>query len=430
MYGLTVALLVTILVLGTLVASAYLGVDYLAALLYSLGGIGVFLLAISWVWSPFTGTGGVEVLWTRYLLNIGTPFERWLADLADLADEALAPESFLGQAMGRLTALPWVVGVRWCHRAPSGHALREASEWRQVGETSRHVVPVRIGALDVELHTRRRVISALALHARLLVRVIHDFYQSKVRERELAERAHLSAIYETGARVTHDIKNLLQSLYTLTVAVRGMVSGGRTGQPRGEVEALLERQLPQICERLQLALEKLRAPGGDETRREPLSAWWAALRPRLDALLAEHGGVLPRGALRVRASLRDDPLVPGEVLDSIVQNLLENLRLKARREPDIEVEIALSSTPEGFSLTVRDTGSGIDPSVLPRLLEAPVPSRDGLGVGLHQSARLAEQHGLHLSVCSAEAGEVCFELRGRGHGGPSGSEAPGARRSA
>ena len=39
------------------------------------------------------------------------------------------------------------------------------------------------------------------------------FYIAKIREKTLTQQTHLKAIYETGARITHDIKNLLQSFW-------------------------------------------------------------------------------------------------------------------------------------------------------------------------------------------------------------------------
>ena len=87
---------------------------------------------------------------------------------------------------------------------------------------------------------------------RLLTQVVGEFYEGKRREAMLRRNAYLQAVHETGARLTHDMKNLLQSLYTLTSMA-----------PRGEDDAygaLLQRQLPQLTKRLQGTLDKLRSP--------------------------------------------------------------------------------------------------------------------------------------------------------------------------
>jgi signal transduction histidine kinase len=44
------------------------------------------------------------------------------------------------------------------------------------------------------------------------------------------------------------------------------------------------------------------------------------------------------------------------------------------------------------------------------LLRAPVSSRNGLGIGLYQAARLAESSGYRLELESNRDGAVCFVL--------------------
>jgi hypothetical protein len=44
------------------------------------------------------------------------------------------------------------------------------------------------------------------------------------------------------------------------------------------------------------------------------------------------------------------------------------------------------------------------------LTKAPVSSENGLGIGLFQTARLAEQAGYHLALADNRARSVCFLL--------------------
>ncbi len=53
---------------------------------------------------------------------------------------------------------------------------------------------------------------------KLLVQLLGEFYESKRREEQMHSAAYMRAVYETGARLTHDIKNLLQSLSVLCTA--------------------------------------------------------------------------------------------------------------------------------------------------------------------------------------------------------------------
>ena len=89
----------------------------------------------------------------------------------------------------------------------------------------------------------------------MLVQLIGYFHTAKRAQEELARNAHLKGIHDTGARITHDIKNLLQSLQTLTAAVE--TSGP---EKAADVQQLMQRQLPHLSQRLQGSLEKLRSP--------------------------------------------------------------------------------------------------------------------------------------------------------------------------
>lgn len=59
---------------------------------------------------------------------------------------------------------------------------------------------------------------SLIWHFNLVVQIIGEFYDAKISARQLSQMAYLKAIHETGARITHDVKNLLQSLNMLCFA--------------------------------------------------------------------------------------------------------------------------------------------------------------------------------------------------------------------
>jgi sensor histidine kinase regulating citrate/malate metabolism len=99
------------------------------------------------------------------------------------------------------------------------------------------------------------------------------------------------------------------------------------------------------------------------------------------------------------------------VFDPVLENCLENARKKREREPGIAitVELLAGDTP---GLAVADTGSAIAEDVLRTLFAAPVVGArtGGLGIGLYQAARLAEEAGFRLFVAQNERGRVRFVL--------------------
>ncbi|OGT82441.1 MAG: hypothetical protein A3H91_00445 [Gammaproteobacteria bacterium RIFCSPLOWO2_02_FULL_61_13] len=383
--------LVSLLVAGSLLTMYSGHVDYLTALIWTLTAIGGFLLLISWLLTPRMGFSGLTQLWQRAIINVGTPFERWLTNLASLFTRAQSSEDFLQQAMTELTLLDWVAGVQWQGLGRSN----------SVGVMTAFSSAFAFDPLAVRVHTYAPLGGALQIHCRLLVQLINHFYNAKHQERELTRQTHLSAIYETGARVTHDIKNLLQSLQALASIIASDES------PAGEVSRrLLRSQLPHLTQRLQLALDKLQAPSDARADSAFLKDWWHDLQVR-------NPGRRPK----FHTDISGDPLIPAELFDSVVENLLENLRGKHQVEPDLHVDVKLVSDGEQVYLEVCDSGSAIAPELAEGLLQGPVASQNGLGIGLYQAAKQAQQHGYVLSLQSNEPGRVCFRLTGRLHSG-------------
>jgi signal transduction histidine kinase len=69
-------------------------------------------------------------------------------------------------------------------------------------------------------------------------------------------------------------------------------------------------------------------------------------------------------------------------------------------------------TADPLLLVVCDNGTAIPESIRGMLLRGVVVSENGLGIGLYQAARWAEQLGYHLRLSDNQAGRVCFELSG------------------
>ncbi len=384
--AITTSLLASLLLLGSLINSYPLtDKDYIYAVIQTFLFIGIFLLLISWLVSPKTGFSGLAQLWTQSLLNIGTPFEQWVSNIASLSSETTTPEEFIETATERLLSLPMIEGVKWHVGDQNGtHGIE--------GRNSTDIQSVN---LFVRIMTSRSPGATLILHFKLLVTIIDHFYVAKLQERKLARQAHLQAIHETGARVTHDIKNLLQSLSNLTAIIS---SDSETRQQ--DTFALLERQLPLLTERLQLALDKLQAPWpADTPAQESLMTWWEQLKHRnLYETVTYH------------SSITHDKSIPVELFDSVVDNLLENYHAKEQVHTGITATVSATSTEEYLELEICDTGPPIPEDIAKRLFKEPLKSSAGLGIGLLQAHDLAEQLGYHLELKHNEEGNVCFVL--------------------
>ena len=380
----TISFLAIILALGSLVLMYHDGTDYIAALIVSLIAVGLVLISISWLLSPHSGFSGLAQLWTRSLLNIGTPFEQWLANLSEQRQTQQSAQAFLATAMGELVSLPWIAGARWT----------EGTTNEVYGEITRHEIHLTISDHPITLFTHVPPAGVMSLHCSLLVQLIDTFYTAKKQEQELAQKAHLHAIYETGARVTHDIKNLLQSLQTMTTLIET-----NSKETREKSLMLLKKQLPHISQRLQLALQKLQAPEKETSSHILAADWWEELSTRLE-----------ESNIRFNDYIKHDLLIPEELFNSVVENLIENAIHKRQVDPDIIITVTLKTDIKTIVLNVTDTGHAIDGGIAKLIFKEHVPSDSGHGIGLYQASRQAESLNYSLQLIENHDGNVSFEL--------------------
>lgn len=389
----TVSLITAMLAVVSMLITTQSGVDYPIALFQSLFGLSLFLFFISWFLSHNSGLVGPAQLWELSLLNIGSSLEHWLSELAALAGQEQSPDRFFEAALRTLLRLPLFEGVAWATGTGSG----------MIGTKTPHRVDLGANEVQVTLYARRPIRATLLQHCHVLVQLLLHFHTSKLRERQLAQRAHLEAIHETGARVAHDIKNLLQSLRTLALAVNAedtdRASEVQDPTRLAKGQALLSRQLPIIIRRLQTALEKLQAPETVSPVCADLATWWGEARARHQPL-----GVLFQAVITASHS------VPVDVFDTVLDNLLENAYHKRSLESDLQIEVTLAADAGRLRLSVCDHGKMIEPGIARSLFKETVASRTGFGIGLFQAARQAERAGYALSLAENRAGCVCFEL--------------------
>jgi signal transduction histidine kinase len=384
-YSLFLMLLLVVVILGSFTLMTLRRTPYIEALTHTvfLTAGAVFLIALAW--NPRSG-GGIGVFFARYLFSIGLPVERWLHFLAELSQVEARPERFLDEAVAGLLRLPSVAGVRW----RAGEAAGE-----QGGRTP-NALDYAASELELTIYSRYRLGPTLRWHLHLLGQLLAEFYVAKLREEKLRQASYLKAVHETGARMTHDIKNLLQSLGVLTsVAAREE----REGRDPERLQALLRRQLPLIERRLSETLEKFQRPHAAGETYVAARPWWEGLARQYRGEGVEFESDLPQPGARL----------PRSLFDSVADNLIRNALAKRIDDEGLRVRVTLECG-EGVALRVCDSGAAVPPDVAAVLLRAPVSSRSGLGIGLYQAARHAESSGYRLELESNRDGEVCFVL--------------------
>jgi len=392
-YASMIFLLLVALVLGSFAFMTVGKNNYVLSLTYSLFVIAAVLMFMSLAWNPRAGFSGLQMVFSRYLLSIGLPFEQWLHFLAELSRSESRPEQFIKEACAGLARLPWVTGGTWTTGAGTG----------EFGAPSKHTVDYTGREVSIRLYSRHRPSPSLAWHFNLLGQLLGQFYVAKQRELKLQQQTYVQALHETGARMTHDVKNLLQTLNVLCAAAER--------DPEGDpstLQALMRRHLPTVLQRLQHTLDKLQRPQIDSGRFIQAEAWWESLQKTYQL----------RGVQFAGSGVATGILLPKDLFDSAADNMLQNALEKRKLDPDVTVEVRLDCG-DHVVLSVRDSGRAVPRAALPGLLKGPVPSETGYGIGLYQVARQAELSGFSFRLARNEAQDVCFELRGEiRRGGP------------
>ncbi|HEY4371079.1 MAG TPA: ATP-binding protein [Burkholderiales bacterium] len=370
--------------------------SYLASMGATLMVVAALLLAFNWLWARFgsqgrDGGGTLSILVSRYLLSFGLPYESWLDRLAQLSRDETDPAKFFGEAMHALGRLAIVAGARW-----NGPGF--AGEFGEVG--GRHMVVIDTATqaastarIEVAIYTRELLSPAFVWHFKLLIQIAAEFYGAKAREARLRSQQYLRAVHETGARLTHDVKNLLQSL-------NGILGAAAEVRDDAQVRQLVQRQLPVITQRLAQTLDKLQQPSTDSQRLLRLTSWWNVLRR-----LYEREPVT-----FVEAEIETDLPIAQSLFDSVADNFLQNALQKRASGPPIDIRVELTCLDGRIEFSVSDTGAPMEAEGAGRLFDWPLPSRSGLGIGLYQAARQADALGYRLRLAENREGCVRFVL--------------------
>lgn len=111
--------------------------------------------------------------------------------------------------------------------------------------------------------------------------------------------------------------------------------------------------------------------------------------------------------------------VCGNEIQQVLLNLLTNARQAMPRGGQILIRIAPDSTNNTVDLTVRDTGAGIPPEVLPRIFDRyfstkqgpDASGKGGTGVGLSMCSEIIEAHQGKIRVESTVGIGTAFTLK-------------------
>jgi signal transduction histidine kinase len=222
------------------------------------------------------------------------------------------------------------------------------------------------GRLEADAEQRRRLLADVSHELRTPLAVIQGNVEAILDGVHEADQAHLGAILDE----THVLARLVDDLRTVAL------SEGRN--------------LPLHREPTDLSILAAESVASFQQAAE-------AAGVRLEVDVADDVPLLDIDPVRIR-----------EVLSNLVANALRHT------PPGGSIDVAATSAAgKAVEILVRDTGTGIDPALLPHVFDRFAKAADsrGSGLGLAIARGLVEAHGGSIEVESSAATGTTFRLR-------------------
>jgi signal transduction histidine kinase len=221
-------------------------------------------------------------------------------------------------------------------------------------------------------------------------------------ERDLLRAEQLAAVGQLAAGVAHEVRNPLTGVKLLLQAAAR--AHAPTALTPDRLNVLLQ-EVARIERTVQGLVDFSRTPPPDRHPHDlrELAATAAEIeRGRAEAKNVTLRAVSPADPVPVRVD-RDQML-------SLLTNLLSNA--VEATPADGAVELHVATRPDGGpTVSVTDTGPGIDPAVAGRLFTPFATTKPtGTGLGLTIARRVATDHGGTLTAGNRPDGGACFTL--------------------
>ena len=222
---------------------------------------------------------------------------------------------------------------------------------------------------------------------------------------DLVHAGKLAALGQMSAGVVHELNQPLAAMRTLSDNAAVLLEKGRLKDAAGNLQRIanLINRLGRLTQQLKVFAHKSQEPLRPVVVRQVIQDALFVVTSRMRELDITVNVAIAPDDISV---LADDVRVE-QVLINLLGNAADALSDAAARRIDIH-----AAAHEGqCQLTIRDSGAGIHPDVLPRLFEPFVttkPAGKGLGLGLMISAHIVREFGGRLYARNLAQGGAEF----------------------
>lgn len=243
--------------------------------------------------------------------------------------------------------------------------------------------------------TAKDVTAEMMTELELARRVDERTAELHTAQEELIRRERLSVLGQLTATVAHELRNPLSAIRNSVYALKELFAakGIVLERPLGRIERSIGR-----CDRIVTDLL-------DYARSRQLQCTPLNLDQWLDEILDEQKmpahATLDRKLGTAGVVVAFDPDRLRRVVVNLIENAAQSQTEEALRGRNLEIEVATREIGHEIEISIRDTGPGISPEVLPKIFEPLFSTKSfGTGLGLPTVKQIVEQHGGHIEITS------------------------------
>lgn len=269
----------------------------------------------------------------------------------------------------------------------------------EVGDTGA-ILLLHWHALDRVEEYHVRPVDYLAEHVATAIVNIRSRERLERARNDLAKRKEMVEVYDRLLR--HDLGNDLQVITGFSDALNGMVENEQA-----------EEYAEKIFKTAQSASELISNVGDtvkmlEQEEGQPEAR---ALEPILSEVVENVDTKFEELTLNYDGDEFGYEVYAGDLIDSVIQNILSNAAV--HNDGEITVELyAAEPTPETVVIGMADDGKGVAPEIREEIFQMGKkgPDSDGTGFGLGLARTLVESYGGSVEVRDSEMGGADFRI--------------------
>lgn len=220
------------------------------------------------------------------------------------------------------------------------------------------------------------------------VLLVEDITERVELERSVRQAEKLAALGTLAAGLAHELNNPIGIISSRAELMQLETEGAPLPERLRDDFAVIHKNAQRVARIVQGLLSFSRHSSGQQG---PVD-----LNRLVDETLLLVEKQVVKDGVTLKKSLSED-LPPvwgdGNALQQVVMNLLTNARDAVGGHGEIAVETGVAKGPGAVRLTVRDTGPGIPPEILPRIFEPFFTTKaTGTGLGLSISYGIVREH--------------------------------------